>query len=228
MSEKLDQDQQKLLDMTTKLEDDPMHLLFKDSSMLNDDYLTNYSKIVTKPLALDIIHNNIVTKKYSGPTHWYNDVCLMYQNAIDYHNSGNPGTVPDLVYLAHFLLWKFKKEHKYMLLKNETWMAKVIKKSNEITEIIKTMPISSRRSSNINNYLKKNDSHLEPMNPRDVTPLVEKLNTALADVEFRQDIFQLLKIAENIEPPNIPNDTIDFEKLKPATQNAIKDYLYRH
>ncbi|EAX95068.1 Bromodomain containing protein [Trichomonas vaginalis G3] len=222
------QDYQKVFEATAEFLKDPFHEIFHTMVFLNDASLPEYSKYVSKPIALEVIKANLESKKYSTPAEWYNDINRMYQNAIEYHYKSPVGT-KEIGILATYLQWKFKKQYKNMLIKSDKeWLNKVIKKSNQITEIMQNMPISSRRSSNLSSYVKKMDSVTEPMKPIDVTPTVEKLNNSLSDVEFRQDIYQLLKETEGIVPGTIPNDTIDFEKLKPGTQNIIKDYVNRH
>ena len=82
----------------------PLSILFRNPVDPIQDGLKNYFEIVKKPIDLTTINNKLQKRLYNTSTEWYDDMCLVFQNAIDYYPEES-----QLSMIAKYKLNEFKK-----------------------------------------------------------------------------------------------------------------------
>ena len=96
------------------------------------DRVPDYPKIITHPMDLGTVRDNLLDGKYSTSEEWKNDINLVWSNAKLYNKSGNP-----IHECATFLEQKVKKDLE-MIPKTEydEWQLKIIKINNKIEKLL--------------------------------------------------------------------------------------------
>ena len=189
---------------------------------IDTDSLKDYCDYVKTPMCFRTVKTKLDNNQYHSNTDWYNDVCLIYQNAINYHSQ--TGDRYFILQVAKFFLWKFQHEMKYFNIRDEReWMQKIVKKTNKIANLMKSIPASSQKNSSISGYLRK--SVTEPVPSDKVLDIVNKANKVCEDVDYNEEVSAILKEAEGLEINDSTQMPIAFEKLNPNTQAALVSYV---
>ena len=215
----------KITEQTNILIKYPLNALFLEPVPLNE--YPDYLDFVKTPMSFDIISEKISQKKYRSKKEWYNDVCLIFENCITYHQG--TGDRFNLVGVSKFLLFKFKKDMKYFLMDEKEWLDKVVKVSNDIASLISQLsPSGPRNSSSVLNYIKKAQDPKRPPKPltsNDILLLAEKANDLSKEPEMNEDFYNLLKEAEGMSNETASSTPVNIEELKPVTQAALQLYV---
>lgn len=207
--------------LTTKLIQDPMNGIFVSPVDPVADGIPDYFDVIKKPMCLLEVQRKLENHEYKTSSQWYLDVCLIYENAIKYHN-------PNIIWhqIAQYMLDKFKQLAYGLDVTTQTeWIRRIFVQAAELSPLMARKNLQQSRSSNPQQDLKafdKNATHT----PEEIAELVPKLNKILADRnESRQDIFGLLKDVEGIRPDVIGEGPIDAEKLTTKTINYLFAYV---
>ena len=213
----------KLKEKTQELIANKMNTIFVEPINIDID-VPDYKDYISTPICFQDVLKKTEDRKYTRQQ-WYNDVCLIYQNAIDYHSQ--TGDKFKLVNLSQYLLWKFKQSHKYYSIKDEKeWMSKVVKKSNRIADLVSKIPLNTSRNSNVAEYIKKAESSTKGTpSSTDIYDLVQKANELSKEPELNEDILAILKESEGMTLEQATQAPVKFEDLKPTTQKAIHLYI---
>ncbi|OHS96986.1 Bromodomain containing protein [Tritrichomonas foetus] len=194
-------------------------LLFSTPVQPELDGLENYFDIVKKPMDLGKIQDNLKKSVYKTPKEWYDDMCLVFQNAINYYSEENPISL-----IAKYRLDEFYKEAVGLELENdEEWLESVQKESKKLIDLFARPPSIQKANSKLNNIKALMDTQDQPTTAELATYL-EKLNMLGKDQEAKEDLYTLLSDIGGIMPDSIKEMPIDLEKLNPDVVKSL--YLY--
>jgi hypothetical protein len=187
------------------------------------DSLTDYAKIVTRPMDLGTIERNLLRNKYQTTADWYADALLVFDNAISYHQNRNP-------------FWMMVAEYGRAELQrlavglrampDDAWTAEVARLSGKLTELIANPPSApEQRKRQWLPALRRRAENERPPSQDAIEGLVRMLNVAVKDNAKRRDLWLILKDAEQLTEGDITTRPLDVEKLQPVTQTMLSLYL---
>ncbi|OHS95946.1 Bromodomain containing protein [Tritrichomonas foetus] len=187
------------------------------------DDLPDYHKIVTNPMDLTTVETKLNQSQYSSPTQWYNDMCLIYENAIRYHTENSIWGI-----IAEQLLDDFKKAASGLNISNQAeWAEQLAKQKQKLGEVISNSPIKHGPDVLINGCIKRAEGL--GRFPRDMIPeLITRLNKLFERDEGRTAFFQIMKLTQKeqpVTPDEEGNSVVDVEKLKDHTLNAVSLFV---
>lgn len=184
-------------------------------------YLPEYTDRIENPMWFEKVEDKLRNNEYkNNPQQWYDDVLLIYENALTYNE--NDENITQVIY---YLMHKFKREAKKFLIKDEKeWVKKVTEKSNELAKLLDQLRIENYLFGHLNQYI-SGSSELKGVPSSEVTSLVDSMNRLSQDVDVREEIFEILKETENMTMEMAASRPIDFESLSAKTQNTLLKYI---
>jgi len=206
--------------ITKELIDQPLNIYFSKPVDPDKENLVGYDEKVSRKMDLDTIRQNLSKNEYKTPQEWYNDVCLVYDNAMAYHKSES------IWYkIADYNKRIFLKKASGMIFNDvKEWYDKVTLKMEKLSKKISNAPIPQGIDPLLPSVIKRSELMAPPSDSK-VPDLVEKLNRAVLDPIIKKDVVFILK---ELEPQvNLEDETteIDADKLSPHSLNAIQLYL---
>lgn len=198
----------------------PLNIFFSEPVEASD--LPNYDKVIEKPMDFVKIESKLSNKEYKKTSEWYNDVCLIYENAIKYHTDETIWGI-----IAKQLLHDFKKlANGFQIETHEEWVDLVNKQNQKFGDTLSDSPVKFTSDSFIFGCIKRSETISRF--PQDKIPeLVTNIKSKLKDDKFRAGIIAIIKTMHK-EPPIAQEEneiTIDIDKLKDQALVAISLYL---
>ena len=196
---------------------------------LNRDFLypvknvENYFDIIKHPMDFKTIDSKLHNGDYDSALEWYNDVCLIYDNAMLFNK---PGTT--LHILAMYNKKEFEKQaYGLGCADAQTWYDLTCKTMKKLNDKIANSPVPQAIDPLLLTISRKAET-MPPPTSQSIAELVAKLNTKLSDTAFRLDIISLLK--ETHADVEIQGEklTIDADSLPDITKNALMLYVKAH
>lgn len=212
------------LRITDQLLERPLNAFFKDPIDPEVDQLPGYMELISRPMDLTTVRNNLERGFYRNTADWYNDMCLIYENAIKYHTQESPWGL-----IAQQLLDDFKKiANGFQASTREEWSAIIAKATNKLGAVIGNSPIKLGQDSLVNSCVKR----AETMGkfPHETIPdVMEKLKHMFTRPECRRDFLTIVQTSQKKDTPIVMNENneavIDVEKLKDQALHAITLYV---
>lgn len=180
------------------------------------DNLVDYDKKVKTPMDFSTITNKLNNKEYQSTKEWYNDMTLVFQNAIDYYSDGHPIST-----VSHFYLSEFKKASIGLNISSDLeWIKNVQDMTKQLTKCFLHPPFHnySQKVIDIKNSL---DSIPVP-DEKDLFLNLDKLNSFGSNEDSKCDLYGIFKEIGRMSPESL-NHPIDLEKLP---QNVIKSLIH--
>ncbi|OHT06577.1 Bromodomain containing protein [Tritrichomonas foetus] len=205
--------------LTSDLTERPLNSYFIDPVK----NLDNYFEIIKTPMDYRTINNNLKNDKYSSALEWYNDVCLIYDNAMTYHPKGS---------VFHSIAKYNKKEFQKLALgigcpDPQSWYDLTCKTMQKLSTAIANGPVPQGIDPLLLSIVKKAEL-MPPPTPQLIADLVAKINGKLEDQNIKLDVMSLLKETQ----PSLKIDgeklTIDADSLSDITLNALSLYVKAH
>ncbi|KAK8846292.1 hypothetical protein M9Y10_020298 [Tritrichomonas musculus] len=185
--------------------------------------LENYDEIVSKRMDLGTINNKLQKRLYNNTIEWYNDMCLVFQNAIDYYPFESK-----LSMMARYLLEEFKKSAYGLNFSSEqVWLDSVQTLSSKLTNIISQPPSFQSNNPNISSLFQRAEKTQEP-DKQAIASYVDKLNTITANDNIREEVIGILKEVEGMCLAEITSHPVDLDKLKPNSLKTLVVYANEH
>lgn len=185
------------------------------------DGLSNYNNIIIRPMDLGTINTRLENSYYHSLSDWYDDVILVYTNAIKYHK--------DNIYakIAQYCKEYFEKiDNGFGKDDDILWMKKVDSLTEKITKLATNLPQKIYSTSFIKT-LQKRAENMEQPSTQTIAEIVQKLNPLLkVDRSIREDVFAILQELGNIPSDAMGETPVNIEKLNPLTQNVLLLYLH--
>lgn len=210
--------------ITDELKKRPLNSYFLKPVDPEKEGLENYRKIVTTPMDFETIEKRLNSQYYNAPIDWYNDVCLVYENALKYHPKESI-----FHQIAEYNLNEFKKKAiGFACSEPHQWYEMVTQAMNKLSKEIARGPVPQGVDPLILSIVKRAENELPPPQPKVIAEVVEKINTMIEDDNVRYDVLCILKETE----PNLKiageKMTIDADGLLPASVNTLSLYLKAH
>ena len=176
--------------------------------------------LIPHPMDFDTIKKKINSKAYETPSDWYNDVCLIYNNALKYNDGRPPWN-----YIAQYKLKEFQKKAKGLSFKDpQEWYNSVSKTMKELTVLTARSPIPQGVDPLLSNIVKQSITMVPPK-AQTIADLVNRLNKMIVDQErIHNDVITLLKMVQPDITISGEKLVLDADKLPEQTLNAL--YLY--
>lgn len=201
----------------------PCALLFSAPIDPIAEGLENYDQVVKKRMDLGTIYNNLQKRLYNDTIEWYDDMCLVFQNAIDYYPKDSK-----LSLIASYLLDEFKKSAFGLNISSEKdWANSVQKLSSKLTSIISQPPSFQSSTQNISALFQRAEKTHEP-DKQAIASYVDKLNAITANDDIREEVIGILKEVEGMCLADIIAQPVDLDKLKPNSLKTLVVYANEH
>lgn len=198
--------------------------IFRDfSTPVNANSLDGYTSIVKKPMDLSTVLKNLENRRYATPNDWLSDITLVFQNAIDYWGSVDPGAVWGI--MAQYGVTELDRMTAGLGFKTDNeWMEEVVKVSNKLSRNIAERPAESKVSKKVEE-LKRRAESSHPSSKDDILMLVENLNNIIRN-DNDVDKESVIEILKQVEGMTVTGETakkpIDVEALQPLTRTTLK------
>jgi hypothetical protein len=183
------------------------------------DGLTDYDKIVTKPMDLGRITGRLAHNKYRNTAEWYQDVELVFQNALDYHPVGT-----NWYLIAEYGLYEFQRMAAGLNLTTEQeWFNAVSTVSTKLSTIVSHPPEAKKANRDISK-LRQDAEAASPLAEDGFMKIAERLNDLVRDDSRRETVCEILRVEEGLDLAEATREPVDIERLKSVTVNMLKLY----
>lgn len=211
---------QRCREITEKLMAHPLNSYFMQPVDPLKDGLTGYDSVIKRKMDLGTIQSNLRANKYASPLEWYQDVVLVYQNALDYHD---PLSVWHKI--AEYSLRQFRSEAIGLgCATPQEWYALVGATTQKLKASIADGPVPQVVDPLVLSIVKKADT-MPPPSSQAIAELVEKVNARIDDESVRFDVLCILRETQ----PGLKVDgdalSIDADKLSQLALNALALYV---
>lgn len=179
--------------------------------------LVDYEKIVKNPMDFSTIINKLNNNSYQSTKEWYNDMTLVFQNAIDYYPEYEPISLISKYYLS-----EFKKASLGLNINSESeWLRNVKEMTQKLTKCFLHPPLQNCSQKVID--IKNNLDSIHTPDEKEVSIWLGKLNSLGSNDETKYDLYGILKEIGHISPENLKRP-IDLEKLPPNVVKSLIQY----
>jgi hypothetical protein len=151
---------------------------------------------------------------------WYEDMRLVFQNALDYHS-------PDAIwwFIADYGLGELKRMAVGLDIPNQQkWYDTLNEVSEKLAQIVASPP-GPNRTNPLVMELRKMAETIPPASKESVALGVEKLNSMGEDDKIREEVYGILKELEGMSVEEASKAPIDAEKLSPLTVSVLLLYI---
>jgi hypothetical protein len=201
----------------------PLNASFLKPVDPHQDRLDGYFDIVTRPMDLGTIEAKLTTEGYDSCLDWYNDVCLVYENALLYHRPGL-----GWYEMAQYNLAEFKKmAHGFGCPDAQQWFNLVTDAMRKLKSRIMHGPVPQAIDPMIPAIIAKAQTMLPPT-PQLIADVVHRINAQLEDDVVKFDVRCLLAELQPELRLDAEKVTVDADSLSDWTLNALSLYLKSH
>lgn len=193
------------------------------------DQIKGYKEKIARPMDLGTIDQKVKKREYTNSYDWYKDVCLVYENCIEFYDPKNVYTK-----IAEYNMQIFKKLAVGFDCKDtETWYSLLRKTYDKLIKVAGNSPVPQ----GVDPWLSSLPSHTEtavPLTPSEIVETVNFLNKELQQddeskaTNVRKDVYAILKEMQ----PDIKLDEevnlIDAQKLNENTRQVLSVYVKAH
>lgn len=182
------------------------------------DMLDDYEKIVTKPMDFSTITNNLNNNVYQSTAEWYNDMSLVFQNAIDYYKEDDCISL-----IAKYCLSQFKKASLGLNISSDSeWIKSVQEMTQKLTNCYLNPPFHNYSQKVID--IKNNLDSIPNPGDEEIYMNLEKLNSFGKNDDTKYDLYGIFKEIGRM-PPESLNHPIDLEKLPSNVVKSLIQYV---
>lgn len=202
----------------------PLNKAFLNPVDPEKDQLVDYNQIVFNPMDLSTVKSKIQSHEYKTFDQWFNDVCLIYQNALLYHTEKNNKHWCDI---ATFLMDDFKSlASKYNFSSVAEWNKIYTDELNKFGEILERSAVSQGMDDFVAGCAKRAEK-MSPIPPQEVPTMVKCLEKCLEDTEKKRCIIAILKKTQKNLTPEKETDTltIKIDELNNNSLNALNLFV---
>lgn len=211
---------QRCKEITAKLMEHPLNSYFTHPVNPLKEGLVGYDDVIKKKMDLGTIQSNLKSNKYTSPHEWYQDVELVYQNALKYHPATSIWHS-----IAKYSLKQFQTEAIGIgCTTPKEWYCLVGETMKKLKKNIANGPVPQVIDPLVLSIVKKADS-MPPPSSQAIAELVEKINSRIEDENVHFDVLCILKETQpglKIEGDSL---TIDADKLSQLALNALLLYV---
>lgn len=200
----------------------PLNTFFSDPVDVNSPDLPGYAEKVVRPMDLSTVKANLEKNAYKTSNEWYRDVCLIYENAIQYHSEDSPWSV-----IAAQLLKEFMREAAGLGAETfAEWSGVLAAKTRKLGWKISGCPIRHGRNDLVLECIESGKVRGK-FNPDMVPELVECLKVICNRDDARAGMIALIEKSEKLKEPIAVEDgdvVVDVAKLSDTTLHALNLY----
>lgn len=193
------------------------------------DQLEGYREKIAKPMHLEAIQTKLRNKEYKTVHEWYDDVILVYNNALEYYTPENP-----YYQLAEYNKKQFKKlALGFDCQDTQSWYSKLRESFDELIKLAGQSPVPQ----GLDPWLSILPFHADnaiPLHPSEISETIDFLNRELQQSDekeasnVRNDIYAILKEMEPNLQLSPEENMIDVKNLNEMTIRALNIYMKAH
>ena len=207
--------------LTQDLMERPLNCYFKS---LNSLSLEGYNEIIDHPMDYQIIEDKLKNDKYNSAIDWYNDVCLIYDNAMKYHESRDI----NFFEIARYCKKEFQKAALGIGFSDpQEWYDLTCQTMKRLSKLIANGPVPQGIDPFILSIVRKAES-MPPPNPQSIADLVAKINMLIENMTIKMDVITILKETHSNLTIEGEKLTIDADQLSELTLNSLYLYVKAH
>jgi hypothetical protein len=184
-------------DLLKWLRERPLNSMFADPVNPLDDGFEDYFDVIKQPMDFSAVGSKLADRCYSTAHEWYNDICLIYKNAMTFHP-------PDslLYQVAEYNLAEFKAMALGMGCSDtQQWYDLVNEAMAKLSRTIASGPVPQGTDPLVLSIIQR-DSRLPDLGPESLETIADKINARANDRAFRNDLLCLLRKTE----PNLKSE----------------------
>lgn len=208
---------EKLLNFTKKFKKHPLNISF-----YSDNNLAKYQALIKKPMDFTKIQQNLEENIYKNSVEWYNDMELIYTNAILYNQDN------EIALIAKYLLSQFKKEaYGYNKKDINEWNEGYQKLLSKLGDFISNSPVP-QGSDDITSSCIKRSHRMPQMSISEISKMKDHMENYLDRDDFRSNLISIIRHTQKDVLPSSHEQhgsnksiTIDLEKLNHQALNAL-------
>ena len=213
---------QACLGITKEFLNRPLNAFFKHPVDPEMDGLPDYLEKISHPMDLTTVKTKLETNSYRSTVEWYRDMCLIYENGVEYHTEASPWGI-----IAAQLLHDFKRAAAGFQAQDfNEWAAIMAKETKKLGRRIASCPVKHAGDSLVSGCIKKAES-MGRFRVDAVPDLVDRLKGLFERDQARHDVLTIVKTSQKKDAPITTKDdevVIDVEKLKDHTLHALNIY----
>lgn len=189
-----------------------------------------YKEKIARPIDLHAINEKVKRKEYKNPHDWYNDVCLVYENCIEYYDP-NQSYYPKI---ADYNMQIFKKlAVGFDCNDTESWYALLRKTFDKLINVAGNSPVPQ----GLDPWLSALPTHAEiaiPLTPSEIADTVAFLNKELQQDDeskaslVRKDVYTILKEMQPNLKLDAEENVIKAQDLDENTRRVLNAYYKAH
>lgn len=210
------------LEITREFLNRPLNAFFKAPVDPEMDGLPDYLEKISHPMDLTTVKSKLENHVYQTPAEWYRDMCLIYENGVEYHTEASPWGL-----IAAQLLHDFKRIAAGFQAQNyHEWSEILAKETKKLGKRITVSPVRHAGDSLVAGCVKKAES-MGKFRPDAIPELVDRMKALFDRNEVRHDVLTIVKTSQKKDAPITTKDdevVIDVEKLKDQTLHALNMY----
>lgn len=206
--------------ITLDLKERPLNKYFIKPVDPETEGLEGYYDIIKNPIDLTTVLSKLNDNQYESPVDWYNDVCLVYENALKYHKDNSIWHR-----IALYNLQEFKKVAIGIEYSDpQNWYDMVNTTMYKFSSLVANGPAPQGIDPLVISVLSKANETPLP-DEQKIAQMVEKLNRKLFKDDIKFDVISILKETQPDLRLSHPKLTIDADNLTDLSLKALNLYL---
>jgi hypothetical protein len=184
-----------------------------------EDCFVTYRDLIARPLDLARVRRRLDDDGYATTSEWYDDVCLVYQNCIQFHGAGTLWGD-----LGQYHLDKFRKLAQNLpSLNPKHWFLKLKSRFTKFVKAAGQGPVPQALDPVLENIIRLSEGALR-LPAKEMAMTVEFLNGCMdSEGVRRESVYLLNRLQPDLELAEDEN-VIDVGKLGEASMNALLLY----
>jgi hypothetical protein len=189
-----------------------------------EDILPDYTKRIARPMDLDRIQRKLDQGGYRTAQEWYDDVCLVYTNTIEYHAEGQPWREA-----AEYILKKFRKRTATMCaIDPAVWFSALNKRYAKFVALAGNGPVPQGIDPLLSKIAQAS-TEMVPLKERELAHTVDWLSREIDHGDTAKDVVYLLsKLQPDLDFRTNDQVVIDADKLNSHARQALTLYVKAH
>jgi hypothetical protein len=207
-------------ELLNELRSRPLNSSFLQPVDSTEEGFENYLNIITQPMDFSTVGSKLADGEYLTNAEWYNDVCLIYTNAMTFHP-------PDSLFyeVAKYNLAQFQNMALGLECSDtQQWYDLVNESMAELSRTIASGPVPQGTDPMILTILEQVSQYPVPA-PESIEKMVKKLNEKSRDPIVRNDLLCLLRKTEPALKIEGEELTIDADSLSEDAKKVLFRYV---
>jgi hypothetical protein len=186
-----------------------------------EEVLPDYTDHIARPMDLTRIQTKLDQGEYATAREWYDDVCLVYTNAIQYYSAGQP-----LYDVAKYLLKSFRKlAVTFNAIDSVAWFTALNARYEKFVTLAGNSPVPQGLDPMLAKISAVSPDRV-PLKPKEIADTIDWLTRAVESGDTAKDVVHLLsRLQPDLDFRNSTEVVIDADKLNMHALQALTMYV---